>query len=80
MAKEPPVGRFTDWLNLRVQRPKGTATGGRMRGGKRATGKKEKSESQDAQTFQVSQQIHAIADARFARENSLVKFVIEVYF
>ncbi|XP_073946142.1 protein Flattop isoform X1 [Choristoneura fumiferana] len=35
LAREPPVGRFTDWLNLRVQRPKAVAAA-RMRPGKRS--------------------------------------------
>lgn len=59
LAKEPPNGRFPDWLNLRVQRPKAAkaaGTSGRMRSGKRAKGKEDKSESQDVQTFQVSRQ------------------------
>lgn len=53
----PPDGRFPDWLNLRVQRPKAAKAGGssgRMRSGKRAKGKEDKSESQNVQTFQVS--------------------------
>ncbi|CAB3244347.1 unnamed protein product [Arctia plantaginis] len=53
LAKEPPDGRFPDWLNLRVQRPK-AITSERMRGGKRAKAKKVEAavESQSQQTFQ----------------------------
>lgn len=57
LAKEPPNGRFPDWLNLRVQRPKVIAQT-RLRGGKR--GKPQRApgatELKDAeQTFEVSE-------------------------
>lgn len=56
LAKEPPDGRFPDWLNLRVQRP-GAAAGVRMRDGKRAKGKKAKTtlRPEDDQTYHVSE-------------------------
>ncbi|CAH2090311.1 unnamed protein product [Euphydryas editha] len=55
LTKEPPDGRFSDWLNLRVQRqkvPSSTAT--RMRGEKRGKAKEEEKQSPDDQTFIVS--------------------------
>ncbi|CAH0686137.1 unnamed protein product [Spodoptera exigua] len=54
LAKEPPNGRFPDWLNLRVQRPKVIAQT-RLRGGKRGKPQKEPGATklQDAeQTFE----------------------------
>nr|XP_021205065.1 protein Flattop [Bombyx mori] len=52
LAKEPPDGRFSDWLNPRVQRPKAAATAsGRLRGGKRAKGKEDVKENGNTQTF-----------------------------
>lgn len=57
LSKEPPEGRFSDWLNPRVQRPKAAAAAARMRGGKRAKGHNEESKTEplEAQTFQVSE-------------------------
>lgn len=58
LAKEPPDGRFPDWLNLRVQRPKAAAAAAaaaRMRAATRGKGKKEeKHEPQDEHTYKVS--------------------------
>lgn len=51
LAKEPPDGRFSDWLNLRVQRPKAS---GRLRSGKRAKAKAEDKTPVEEQTFHVS--------------------------
>ncbi|XP_046967933.1 protein Flattop-like isoform X2 [Vanessa cardui] len=50
LTKEPPAGRFSDWLNLRVQRPKAVVSAStRLRAGKR--GKAETEKSPDDQTF-----------------------------
>ncbi|XP_060804117.1 uncharacterized protein LOC106135719 [Amyelois transitella] len=51
LAKEPPGGRFPDWVNLRVQRPKAAAAA-RMRG-KRGKGevKAKEPSQQDLQSF-----------------------------
>ncbi|CAH0726978.1 unnamed protein product, partial [Brenthis ino] len=46
LSKEPPDGRFSDWLNLRVQRP----TAERMRAGKRGKATEDK-QPIDEQTF-----------------------------
>lgn len=56
LAKEPPTGRFPDWLNLRVQRPKAAAAA-RLRSEKRGKAKKEtsKKDLSDEQTFEVSE-------------------------
>ncbi|XP_049700497.2 protein Flattop homolog [Helicoverpa armigera] len=60
LAKEPPNGRFPDWLNLRVQRPKAAAAA-RLRAEKRGKLKREPNkldlhdEDEDAQTFEVSE-------------------------
>ncbi|KAJ0176160.1 hypothetical protein K1T71_008334 [Dendrolimus kikuchii] len=55
LAKEPPDGRFPDWLNLRVQRPK-AVNPPRTRGGKRAKGKEDdRKAAKEAQTFQPCQ-------------------------
>nr|XP_049700497.1 protein Flattop isoform X2 [Helicoverpa armigera] len=57
LAKEPPNGRFPDWLNLRVQRPKAAAAA-RLRAEKRGKLKREPNkldlhdEEDDAQTFE----------------------------
>ncbi|PZC75352.1 hypothetical protein B5X24_HaOG206447 [Helicoverpa armigera] len=59
LAKEPPNGRFPDWLNLRVQRPKAAAAA-RLRAEKRGKLKREPNkldlhdEDEDAQTFEES--------------------------
>ncbi|XP_072931019.1 uncharacterized protein [Epargyreus clarus] len=60
LAKEPPDSRFSDWLNLRVQRPKAAAGAARMRSGKRGKTKKEeaKPESQE-ETFKVQEYKHS---------------------
>ena len=58
LAKEPPIGRFPDWLNLRVQRPKAAAAA-RLRAEKQKRGKPKKEATKadllDAQTFEVSE-------------------------
>ncbi|XP_063538751.1 uncharacterized protein LOC134747989 [Cydia strobilella] len=54
LAREPPAGRFTDWLNLRVQRPKAAAAAAaRMRSGKRSK-KDEQKAPEPAETYQDS--------------------------
>ncbi|XP_062529767.1 protein Flattop [Bombyx mori] len=60
LAKEPPDGRFSDWLNPRVQRPKAAATAsGRLRGGKRAKGKEDVKENGNTQTFVYQKKLTA---------------------
>ncbi|XP_063625501.1 protein Flattop homolog [Cydia splendana] len=58
LAREPPPGRFKDWLNLRVQRPKAgaaaAAAAARMRSGKRSK-KDEQKTPEPAETFQPKQ-------------------------
>ncbi|XP_052750254.1 protein Flattop homolog [Galleria mellonella] len=46
LAKEPPAGRFPDWVNFRVQRPKAAAAA-RMRTGKRGKVKEESQPKED---------------------------------
>ncbi|XP_039757041.1 uncharacterized protein LOC120631494 [Pararge aegeria] len=55
LAKEPPDGRFPDWLNLRVQRPKAIA--GRLRAGKRGKAKPEDKKPAEDQTFNDEDQV-----------------------
>lgn len=76
LAKEPPTGRFPDWLNLRVQRPK--AGGGLRMRGKRGKEKKE-AEPQDEQTFHVSEKGCTRPPSRkiFARETLPVPVCLE---
>lgn len=49
LAKEPPDGRFPDWVNMRVQRP----AAARMRAGKRGKATEDK-QPEEEQTFAVS--------------------------
>ncbi|KAM3962055.1 uncharacterized protein ACR2FA_003948 isoform 1-T1 [Aphomia sociella] len=57
LAKEPPAGRFPDWVNLRVQRPKAVAAA-RVRAGKRGKGKKEEGQPQEEQTFMMCRHVY----------------------
>ncbi|XP_045499742.1 protein Flattop [Colias croceus] len=54
LAKEPPAGRFPDWINLRVQRPK-VVPASRVRGAKRGKAPKEDTTDKDEQSFKPKQ-------------------------
>lgn len=77
LAKEPPDGRFPDWLNLRVQRPKAAAAAAaaaRKRAGRRGKKETRQPEVEDTQPFQVSRWTRLFTSVRIVLKQILQKW------